>query len=66
MVRRGFRLETRSNRVDWDKGEGKTTTAIFTGAGKSFECTRLYENEAVCVAALMAIGVSLEIPVPAV
>jgi hypothetical protein len=59
MSRRGWSLTVKANKVNLKTGDGNTWTAKFQNSEKEFESTQPDENAAVCVAALLAAGVSL-------
>ena len=58
MSKRGYSLKITYNPLNSDRNEEKSCTAIFTLGEKSFESTQPEENAAVCIAALLTIGVS--------
>jgi len=60
MSRRGYSLSITHKPANFETNEGRTSTAIFSGEGREFESTQPDENAAVCIAALLTVGISAE------
>jgi|ERR1700723_912901 hypothetical protein len=60
MSRRGWPLTVRHKQVSWENNEGNMWTAVFQSTRQQFEfeSTQSDKNTAVCVAALLTLGVS--------
>lgn len=56
MLRRGWVLSVKANPA---RKVGRTYTAVFVRGEAYFESTCPYENEAVCKAALLTVGISI-------